>query len=372
MTSEAAVMSKPVSRGEPLVAPPRPVMMLPQAAVVHVDAAPPRDRVRIDVELVAVHHVRVEERREQVVGGRDRVHVAGEVEVEILHRHDLRVAGAGRAALDAEDRAERGLADAQERLLADRAHALRERDRRRRLALAGLGRRDRRDADDLAVRLVLQPVEHREADLRLVAAVGLDLGVLEAGGRRDLLDRAELGLLCDLETALHARRTPVRGVQWEAACGHRAAPEDTRARRARRDGRCETCSGGGQGERGAAVRRGRAAGGDRPPDPRVPHGARHDRRRAGPPERPLAGRHLEDRARPDAALAGQPERDRRRPRRARDGALPQARGAARRLLRRGGQGPRDRAPRHARRPPLRAARPHASAGAWRSSPTSSR
>ena len=95
-----------------------------QAAVVHVDAAAPRDRVRIDVELVAVHHVRVEERREQVVGGRDRVHVAGEVEVEILHRHDLRVAGAGGAALDAEDRAERGLADAQERLLADRPHAL--------------------------------------------------------------------------------------------------------------------------------------------------------------------------------------------------------------------------------------------------------
>ena len=59
--------------------------------------------------------------------------------------------------------------------------------------------------------LSFEPVEHREADLGLVAAVRLDLGVLEAGGRRDLLDRAELGLLCDLETALHARRTPVRG-----------------------------------------------------------------------------------------------------------------------------------------------------------------
>ena len=227
-------MSKPVSRGEPLVAPPRPADDLPQPAVVHVDAAPPRDRVRVDVELVAVHHVRVEERREQVVGGRDRVHVAREVEVQVLHRHDLRVAGAGRAALDAEDRAERGLADAQERLLADRAHALRERDRRRRLALAGLGRRDRRDADDLAVRLVLQPVEHRQADLRLVAPVGLDLGVFEAGGRRDLLDRAELGLLGDLETALHARRTPVRGVHERPratlAPGRRirAAPRTTR------------------------------------------------------------------------------------------------------------------------------------------------
>ena len=153
MTSEAAVMSKPVSRGEPLVAPPSPVMILRRPRSFMSTQRRQRDRVRVDVELVAVHHVRVEERREQVVGGRDRVHVAGEVEVEILHRHDLRVAGSGRAALDAEDGAERGLADAQERLLADGAHALRERDRGRRLALAGLGRRDRRDADDLAVGL---------------------------------------------------------------------------------------------------------------------------------------------------------------------------------------------------------------------------
>ena len=78
----------------------------------------------------------------------------------------------------------------------------------------------------------------------------------------------------------------------------------------------------------------------------------------GPPERPLARRDLEDRARPDAAVAGEPERDRGRAGSARDGALPQARGAARRLLRRGRQGPRDRAPRHARRPSLRAARAH--------------
>ena len=36
------------------------------------------------------------------------------MEVEILHRHDLRVAAAGRASLDAEDRAERRLAQAED------------------------------------------------------------------------------------------------------------------------------------------------------------------------------------------------------------------------------------------------------------------
>jgi len=49
----------------------------------------------------------------------DGVKVAGEVEIDILHRHDLGIAAAGGAALDAERRAERRLAQAQHRLLAD-------------------------------------------------------------------------------------------------------------------------------------------------------------------------------------------------------------------------------------------------------------
>ena len=122
-----------------------------QRAVVHVHAAPPGDGERVDAELVAVQEVRLEHRRQEVVRGADRVDVAREVEVEVLHRHDLRVAAAGRAALDPEHRAERRLAQAEHRPLADLAQALRERDGGRRLALAGLRRRDRGDADELRV-----------------------------------------------------------------------------------------------------------------------------------------------------------------------------------------------------------------------------
>ena len=63
-----------------------------QRAVVDVDAAPPADRERVDPELVAVQEVRLEHRGEEVVRGADRVDVAGEVEVHVLHRDDLRVA----------------------------------------------------------------------------------------------------------------------------------------------------------------------------------------------------------------------------------------------------------------------------------------
>ena len=74
-----------------------------------------RQRDRGDLRLVAVEAVRVDQRGEQVVRGRDRVHVAGEVEVDVLHRHHLRIAAAGGAALDAEHGAERRLPQRQHR-----------------------------------------------------------------------------------------------------------------------------------------------------------------------------------------------------------------------------------------------------------------
>ena len=122
-----------------------------QGAVVDVHAAAPADRQRVDAEHVPVQEMRLEHRREQIVRGADRVDVAGEVEVHVLHRHDLRVAAAGRTALDPEHRPERRLAQAERDVLADVAEALRQRDRRRRLALAGLRRGDRRDVDQLPV-----------------------------------------------------------------------------------------------------------------------------------------------------------------------------------------------------------------------------
>ena len=185
---------------DPVHLPAEPGHDLAQRAVVHVETAPPRDGERVDAERVPLEDVRVEHRGEEVVRGGDRVEVAGEVEVEILHRHDLRVTAAGRAALHAEDGAERRLAQAEERLLVDRREALRERDGGRRLPLARRRRRDRRDGDELAVGRVGEAVEDGVGDLRLVAAVRLELVLLDAGGLGDFGDRPQLGGLRDFKT----------------------------------------------------------------------------------------------------------------------------------------------------------------------------
>ena len=96
---------------------------LAQRAVVHVDHALPGDAAHVEAELVAVVDVVVDHRGEEIVGERDRVEVAGEMQVDVFHRHDLRVAAARRAALHAEHGPERGLAQADHRLLADMSPA---------------------------------------------------------------------------------------------------------------------------------------------------------------------------------------------------------------------------------------------------------
>ena len=133
-------MSKPSSRGKPLRVPAEPDHDLAQRAVVDVEHPLPGDAADVDVELVAVVHVVVDQGGEQVVRGGDRREVAGEVQVDVGHRHDLAVAAAGRAALHAEHRAHRRLAQAGDRPVPQPVQRVGEPDRGRGLALAGRGR----------------------------------------------------------------------------------------------------------------------------------------------------------------------------------------------------------------------------------------
>ena len=123
---------------------------LAQRAIVHVDDALPHDAPHVDAERVAVMDVVVDQRGEQVVRDGDRVEVAGEMQVDVLHRHDLRVAAARRAALHAEDRPERRLAQAGDGARADAVQRIGQPDGRRRLAFAGRRRADRRHEHELA------------------------------------------------------------------------------------------------------------------------------------------------------------------------------------------------------------------------------
>ncbi len=93
--------------------------------------------------------------------------VAGEMQIDVVHRHDLGEAAARRAALHAEAGAERRLAQADDRLAADAVERVAEADRRRRLAFARRRRADRGHEDELAVLALGR---------RLAQKIRLDLG----------------------------------------------------------------------------------------------------------------------------------------------------------------------------------------------------
>ena len=183
-----------------------------QHPVVDVEHAPPGDVVLVDLAVVALEQVVVQHRREHVVRGGDGVEVAGEVQVERLHRHHLRVAAARRAALDAEGRAHRRLPDGHRGALADVAHGLAEADRGGGLALTERGRGDGRDHHVLGLRPVGQLVDRVELDLGDVAAVRGDQVRRDAHLGGDVDQRPQRRRLGDLEVG----RKP--GHQAEPRC----------------------------------------------------------------------------------------------------------------------------------------------------------
>ena len=186
-----------------------------QRAVVHVHDALPRDPPDVQSERVAMVNVVVDQRSEQVVRDADRVKITGEVQVDILHRHDLRVATASGAALHPEHGSQRGLAQADCRLLPDAVERIAQSDGRRRLAFAGGCRAYGRNQDQLAALPVVDACEPVQRDLGFRPAIGFQRGVRDAESRRDLADGQQTCMLRDVDIGLHVRGSSrVIAVVW--------------------------------------------------------------------------------------------------------------------------------------------------------------
>ena len=183
---------------------------LAQGAVVHVHHAAPDDAAAVDAERIAPIDVVVDQRRQKIMRRGDGVEIAGEVEVDVLHRDHLRVAAAGRAALHAERRSERRLAQAQHRLLADVIERVGEADRGGGLAFARRRRRNRGDQNELAVLLVLERLHVFHRHLGLVMAVRVE--ILRGDAELFLGDVEDLPLLGGLRNFdVGFRRLVLRG-----------------------------------------------------------------------------------------------------------------------------------------------------------------
>ena len=170
-----------------------------QRPVVDVEHSAPTDLVGVEAGFVAVEDVGVEDRRAHVVGRGHGMHVAGEMEVERLHRHDLAVTATGGPALDAEGGTHRRLANGDGGRLADVVECLAETDGGGGLALAERSGGDRRDDDVGRSGMFGHSVDGIERDLGCATPVRLEQIDGDVRPLGDLVERSEFGCLGDLE-----------------------------------------------------------------------------------------------------------------------------------------------------------------------------
>jgi len=177
-----------------------------------------------------VQQAGIQSRRGQVVGRRDGMHVAREMQVEILHGNDLAVASSGGAALDAEGGPLRGLADAGDDPLVQMGpQGLAQTDGGGGLPFAQRRGRHGRDIDVAAVGPIRQPPKGAELHLRLVRSSLLDLVGEQSRFLRHQRDGLAAGLVGDFQVRGHRRLPPQgRGRERDAVrtleVGHGSPP----------------------------------------------------------------------------------------------------------------------------------------------------
>ena len=202
---------------------------LAQGAVIHVECAAEGDAAGIEPERIAPVDVVVQHRRQQIMGGGDGVEIAGEMEVDILHRHHLGMAAAGRTALDAKAGAEGGFAQADHGAVAQAVQRVAEAHGGGGFAFAGRGGADAGDQDELAGGALGAGFgDEIEGDFGLVFAVGLQRLVGDAGAGCDGGDGGQLGLPGDLEIYGHGFLRLQQHLRERRRGVHRAARQNCR------------------------------------------------------------------------------------------------------------------------------------------------
>ena len=129
--------------------------------------------------------------------------VAVEVQVDVFHRNDLRVATTGGATLHAKHGAQRGLTQTNRDVLADVLQRITKADRRRGLTFTRGGRAHRRHQDHARVvahRLLQQPIE---IHLTLDPAIRLERLIGDVERLGDLGDGLGGGGLGDFDIRCH-------------------------------------------------------------------------------------------------------------------------------------------------------------------------
>ena len=177
-----------------------------QLAVIHVHAALPGDAAGVNVQRVALLDGVVDHGSQQVVCGANGVDIAGKVQVDIFHGHNLGVTAARSAALYTEHGPKGGLTQAEHRLFTHGVQGVRQANTGGGFALASRGGADGGHQDQLAVWAVT--VDQLVVDLGFVTAIRDQVLVCKAQLFRYFGNGQHLGCLCNFNVAQHMAIPP--------------------------------------------------------------------------------------------------------------------------------------------------------------------
>lgn len=175
---------------------------VPELAGVHVHGLLPHYAGGVDVQGVVPDEVVLQDRGQEVVGGRYRMDVSGEFEIDLPHGIHLGHASPGSPSLHSEGGSHGGLPEGSHDFLPDLRQSLDEADGGDGLPLSGGGRCHRGHEDQFPF---LRPflVQDVQGDLGDVLAVLLEVFGRKSDLGSDLCDVANLCALGDLDIGLH-------------------------------------------------------------------------------------------------------------------------------------------------------------------------
>src|ERR1700730_14264206 len=138
---------------------------LPKGAIVHIDHAFPGDAPHVEVKFISMVNMIVDHRRKKIMGKTDCAEVASEMEIDILHWYNLRVAATRGPAFHAEYGPKRWLAQTNRCFLADPVQRIAKSNRRCGLAFPSRGGTDCSDENEFAIWPVCETVNVTQRNL---------------------------------------------------------------------------------------------------------------------------------------------------------------------------------------------------------------
>ena len=180
-----------------------------ECAVIEIQHTFPHHAAHIDVQRIALLDMVVNDRRQQVMRRRNRMKIPGEMQVDVLHRNNLRIAAACRAALQAKAWPQGRLPQGDHHFLPLMMERIRKPHAVRGLALSRRCRVDGRHEHQFPVGTSLQFLPHRKGQLCLVLSVKLQLILRDAKLLRYFFDRTNICLLRNFHIRLHIPYAPL-------------------------------------------------------------------------------------------------------------------------------------------------------------------